>query len=238
MLPMYPPAVLGTMPAIYQLLPRSRHAALVDAADRQRSLDVLDPTLWRDMQWGLANLGQEELLRGLLPDVEDGEMRRQIALDHQQKCLRRARQFHRALDIPAQPPPGVSLHLFAGDSIETPSVFALDLETGQIDLLENVAGDDTTTRASALMDERTAATRTGRLVSPIRWTSTMFLHASYRGLTSDPIFTDNVLALLLETPLPPATDSEASRFSLPYRRPDFRPESAPGGVLHNYRLTR
>jgi len=100
-LPEYPAAVLGTMPAIYQLLPRSRHGALVDAADGQRKIDLDDPALWRDMKWGLAS-----------PDQ------------------------------------------------------------------------------------------------------------------------DNVLALLLETPLPPATYPQTPRSSQPYNGSDFRPRSSPGGVLH------
>jgi hypothetical protein len=36
--------------------------------------------------------------------------------------------------------------------------------------------------------------------SPIRWTSVTFLRTSHRNLTSDPVFTDNVLALLLRSP--------------------------------------
>jgi len=197
LLPKYPPAVLGTMPSIYQLLPRPRHGALVDKRD-QRKLDVYDPALWRELRWSLANPDQDRVLQELLPDVEDRDTRLRIACDHQVKCLARARQLHHALDIPASPPPGVTLHLFAGDSIPTPAILATNLD-GEIETASSAAGDDTTTRASALMDERLAGGMTGALVTPIHWTSTVFLHASHRGLTSDPIFTDNVLSLLLES---------------------------------------
>ena len=110
----------------------------------------------------------------------------------------------------------MTLHLFAGDSIETPSVVAVDLERGEIETIQTAAGDDTTTRASALMDERAGGSGAGRFVSPIHWTSKMFLHTSHRSLTSDPMFTDNVLSLLLESP--PAFGIESTNVS---KRPWF-----------------
>lgn len=130
-LPYYPPAALGTMPSIYQMLPRPRH---------------------------------------------------------------------QALDIPAAPPPGVTLHLYAGDAIETPAVMSVDTQTGKLEIASQAPGDDTTTRHSALMSEQPVLVASTRPSSPIHWTSVMFLHTSHRKLTSDPVFTDNVLALLLQSP--------------------------------------
>ncbi|MEM6457705.1 MAG: hypothetical protein AAF772_21630, partial [Acidobacteriota bacterium] len=46
LLPRYRSALLGTLPSIYQLLPRARHGALIDA-DTGAMLDPLDPALWR-----------------------------------------------------------------------------------------------------------------------------------------------------------------------------------------------
>ena len=109
-LPKYEPAILGTMPAIYQLLPRGRHGALVDAADPKRRIDnVLSPELWEDMGWGLAASDQDRVLQLLLPNIENPAHRRRIALDHQRKCLNRAKQFTAALDVPASPPEGLTL---------------------------------------------------------------------------------------------------------------------------------
>jgi pimeloyl-ACP methyl ester carboxylesterase len=229
-LPKYPAAVLGTMPAIYQLLPRSRHGTLVDARDGQRKLDLYDPAIWRDMQWGLADPNQDGVLQKLLPEVKDRESRLRIALDHQRKCLLRARQLHAALDIPAEPPASVTLHLFAGDAIETPSVEAVNLQSGQIQAVQHAAGDNTTTRTSAVMDERTGTSHTARRISPIHWTSVMFLHSSHRGLTSDPLFTDNVLALLLESPQPsPMLSTPHAQQSI-LGDQDPVPPYAPGGA--------
>ena len=76
----------------------------------------------------MADPNQDDVLQNLLPEVKDRESRLRIALDHQRKCVLRARQLHAALDIPAAPPASVTLHLFAGDAIETPSVEAVNTE--------------------------------------------------------------------------------------------------------------
>jgi pimeloyl-ACP methyl ester carboxylesterase len=69
LLPQYPPAVVGTMPSLYELLPRSRHQPLLD--DRgQPVTDILDPALWIRNAWGLANPKQDDILKMLLPDID------------------------------------------------------------------------------------------------------------------------------------------------------------------------
>ncbi|MCK5553054.1 MAG: hypothetical protein KAJ09_07915, partial [Deltaproteobacteria bacterium] len=76
-LPKYEPAILGTMPAIYQLLPRGRHGALVDDADPQVRIDhILSPEFWEEMEWGLAAPDQDRVLQWLLPNTENPKDRR------------------------------------------------------------------------------------------------------------------------------------------------------------------
>ncbi len=105
LVPKYEAALLGTMPSAYQLLPRGRHGALVDAADPQKRIeDIHDPRLWVRMGWGLADPRQDRILQKLLPDIGDRVARRRVALDHQRKALQRAKQFTAALDLPASPP--------------------------------------------------------------------------------------------------------------------------------------
>lgn len=219
-LPRYAPAIVGTMPAAYQLLPRPRHAAVVGKRQHADRLDLYDPELWERMGWGLASPKQDNVLKMLLPRVSDRESRLRIALDHQRKCLSRARAFHAAIDRPASPPPGLSLYLFAGDAIRTDATVAVDRETGRISVIEKHPGDGTVTRASALMDERVGNPVQARLVSPIHWTGVTFLLTDHLGLTKDPIFTDNLLALLLESPSsdswgPPAGRTDNREFDLP-----------------------
>jgi pimeloyl-ACP methyl ester carboxylesterase len=103
LLPRYPAPVLGTMPGLYQLLPRSRHRPLLD--DKGRPVeDIFAADLWQKNGWGLADPNQDPLMKLLLPDIQSPDERRRIALDHQRKALKRAKQFTAAIDIPAKLP--------------------------------------------------------------------------------------------------------------------------------------
>jgi len=197
--PTYRPAVLGTMPAIYQLLPRPRHQHVVEEGTG-RSVDFLDVETWKKHEWGLADPGQDRVLRWLLPEVESREERRRIALDHLEKTLARTRQLFDALDAVTTPPEGTRLFLVVGDALETPSTLVVDRETGEVRISGMAPGDDTVTRSSALMDEREGGIYVPRLQSPIDWTGIQFVSATHIGLTKDPAFTNFILYTLLEKP--------------------------------------
>jgi len=199
-LPSYEPALLGTMPSIYQLLPRPRHRMVVDAAG-EKPVDLYDTQAWQDRGWGLADPDQDTYLQWLLPGEKDPARRRAIALDHLGKCLAQARAFHRALDQPATPPPGTTLHSIAGDAVSTASSLVVDA-TGGITVQDTAPGDGTVLRQSVLLDERPGSAKpwTPVLRTPIRWNTVTFLFTDHLALTSDPAFTDNVLYLLLEAP--------------------------------------
>lgn len=199
-LPRYSGAVVGTMPSVYQLLPRTRHQTVVDASASARSIDLLDPVVWERFGWGLASPRQNRVLMQLMPDVADSSVRRRIALDHQRKCLARAKQFHAALDVPAPPAPGLELFLFAGDSVPTDAIAHVNTRSGRIEKLTRAPGDGTVLRTSALMDERFGNEWSAGLLSPVRWTQVTFLFNDHLGLTKAPTFSDNVLFLLLESP--------------------------------------
>ncbi len=196
----YEPALLGTMPSIYQLLPRTRHRPVVTGPQRV-AIDLFDPRTWVQARWGFFNPTQSELLRQLIPDEPDPQQRLQIAYDHLSKCLRRAEHFHAAIDVKAKPPEGTSIHLIASDAHPTLFQYAVD-SRGVLTPTARVAGDGIVTRHSALMDERLTDKNkwAPRIQSPIKWDSVTFLFTDHLGLTKDPAFTDNVLYLLLESP--------------------------------------
>ncbi len=201
LMPKYSPAILGTMPSLYQLMPHTKHRSLVDMNDPEgEPLDIYDPELWERMQWGLASPGQDGMIKILLPDVKDPGERRRIALDHQRKCLMRAKQFWEALDVPADPPQNVSFALFTGDAIQTDAVVGVNKEDGSFEVIKKAPGDGTVLRSSALMDERIGGKWSPRLVSPIRWSQVMFIFNDHVGITEDPNFADNILYYLLEHP--------------------------------------
>ena len=200
-LPYYPAAIIGTFPSVYQLLPRTRHKAVVwnDSAETPVD-DLLDPALWQRLEWGLASQDErtQEVLADILPDVTDAAMRRDIAIKFQAHALERARKFQEALDQPASPPRGLELFLVAGDSSDTPEVVSVDSEDGEIDILRYGIGDKTVLRSSALMDERIGGEWKPVLQTPVDWKSVLFVPAEHRKITSDPVFEDNVLYWLLE----------------------------------------
>lgn len=196
----YEPALLGTMPSVYQLLPRTRHRPVVTGQKRE-AVDLYDPQTWVQARWGFFNPSQADLLRFLLPDEPDPLRRLEVAYGHLAKCLRRAELFHAAIDLKATPPEGTTIHLIASDAHPTVFQYAMDVR-GSLTPTARVAGDGLVTRHSALMDERLADSGkwAPRLKSPIKWDSVTFLFTDHLGLTKDPAFTDNVLYLLLESP--------------------------------------
>ena len=201
-LPSFDAAILGTMPALYQLLPRARHGHVVSGIEtNQEFMDPYDPVLWEQMGWGLANPELDSTLQVLLPEVKDKETRIKIALNHQRKSLMRAKAFAQALDIPAVTPPGLSINLIAGDAVDTIDVIKVNTETGELENYKTGPGDGKVLRSSALMDERVGSNYKGRLKTPIQWANVLFLFSDHLGLTTDPVFTDNILYMLLEQPL-------------------------------------
>ncbi len=199
-LPFYQALLNGTYPSPYQLFPRSRHGATIDAANPSRRVDLLDPELWERAGWGLADRDKDELLSWLLPDVEDAGQRRRIALAYQRRMLRLAGQFQLALDRPAAPPAGTELFLLAGDTVRTPSVLAIDRESGEVEIVAREPGDGSVTRASALMTERLRDPRRPGSVSPIAWRQTVFVSRKHSRISRGPEFADRITHWLLESP--------------------------------------
>ena len=202
-LPYYHQALIGTFPSVYQLMPRARHnVALWDNNPDAMIEDLLDPELWTEMKWGLS--GEDEktdaALARLMPDVKSVQERREIARLFQRKALARAQQFQSAMDTPASRPEGLEMFLVAGDNRETPEIASIDKDTGDFDIFKYGLGDETVLRSSALMDERVGQTWSPTLVSPLDWSSVMFIPGKHRTITSGPIFEDNVLYWLLEEP--------------------------------------
>jgi len=193
----YPSAVLGTMPSVYQLLSRSRHHPLLDE-NRLPVNDILDPELWEKNGWGLADPNQAHVLKLMLPKIKSPEQRRQIALDHLRKCLKRAKHFAAAMDIPAKPPGSLKYFLVAGDSDKTNKTAQFD-SFGRLAIVEKGPGDGVVLRQSALMDERLEGNLTERLISPISWDQVLFLFSDHLDLTRNPAFTDNLLYFLMES---------------------------------------
>ena len=211
-LPSYGPGLLGTMPSIYQLLPRDRHSPLIGPDGGLSTLSLFDVNTWKDNGWGLFSPEAQHDLESVLPGLSAAERAAQVER-YAAWCLGRATHFHKALDRrPAQACPA-EVFLFGGDSLPTAARVRLErTESGELHPdfhrgVETVPGDTTVARYSALGDERFGITGLGsdlpyqRLRSPIPWTNVTFLADDHVGLTRNPVFANNSLHILLERPL-------------------------------------
>jgi hypothetical protein len=205
LLPRYDPGVLGTMPALYQLLPRHGQGLLLDTNGRPLAADLFDVALWERNGWGLLDPASERYLEWIAPGVAEAGDRRALARGHLAWCLRRARAFQAALDQRPQTPCPAEVRLFAAGTLPTLARARLEPDASgrmravfQGDGL-HMLGDGTVARYSAIADGRFGeAGRAGWLDSPIPWSSVTFLPDDHVGLTRNPVFTDNLLFFLLE----------------------------------------
>ena len=199
--PKIQPAALGTFPSLYEMIPLPNLGMVVSARNRDEKVDLYDPELWVKMKWGLADPKQGKVLKSILPDVKSAEARREIALDHLKKCLKRASQFTDAMRVDQAPPEGTTLHLFLGESILTNAVASLEERTGKLKVIKQFPGDGKVTANSALFNERSMNDPRPFMSSPIHWSSVTFLFAAHMGITKDPVFVSNMLyTLFLDDP--------------------------------------
>ena len=199
-LPRCPPALLGTWETYYQMMPVPSRRSVVYADDPDKTVDMFDVNVWIKMKWGLADPSQDEVLKSLLPDVKSAAERRKIAIDHLSKCLKRAKRFIDVMRIKAKPPKDVKLYLIMGNALNTTRRAQVDPKTGALKVTETAAGDGKVTRSSAIFDERAGSRWSPFVRSPIEWRSMVQLRAAHMGLTTDPVFKDNILFLLNAVP--------------------------------------
>jgi hypothetical protein len=75
----------------------------------------MNPELWIEMNWGLADKTKDPLLARLLPGIDTPSARRETALDHLDKCLFSSRKAQLALDTVTTRPEHLKMFLFVGD---------------------------------------------------------------------------------------------------------------------------
>ena len=199
--PVYPPAVIGTFPGIYEMMPLIYTKSVVYADDPEgKAVDLFDPQVWIDMKWGLADPKQDKVLKILLPNIKTPEERRKIALNHLTKVLKNAKQFTDAMKLHSKKPEDVALYLFLGDSVETRRTAEADKSNGKLKVTEFEAGDGVVLTSSARMDEREGQKWEPFLISPINWDAVIHLKAAHMGITESDSFKENVIYYLLIAP--------------------------------------
>ena len=198
--PVYPKALIGTFVSFYQMLPDPACNAVV--YDDGSPVDYFSEKTWEHYRWGLLDPDQEQWLERLLPGVKDAKVRHEIVLDHLRKCLRRARQFKKAM-LPARLPeqPGhLQFHLIAGDAVMTTQKLTVNRQTGLVKALRMESGDGKILSSSALFDRRSDTNWKWQMDSPIRWNSVLFLQGGHMGIMTGSSFASNLSFLLAGIP--------------------------------------
>ena len=199
--PFYPPAVVGTFHTYYQMMPLIANKQLVYKDDPDgEPVDIYNPQVWIDMKWGLADPKQDKQLKILLPDISLKSERREIAIDHLTKCLKRAKQFTEAMQIHCEPNKSKSAYLFLGDAVKTRRTATVDRKTGEIKITAYGAGDGKVLASSARMDEPDIEKWKPFVISPINWDAVVHLRAAHMGITACNGFVHNLLYYLLAVP--------------------------------------
>ena len=198
--PVYPKALIGTFVSFYQMLPDPVCNAVL--YDDGTPADYFSEKTWEHYRWGLLDPEQDSWLQVLLPMVKDPKVRREIALDHLRKCLRRARQFKKAM-LPArspEPPAHLQFHLIAGDAVMTTQKLSVNRQTGLVKTLRLESGDGKILSTSAIFDCRSTDNWKWQLVSPIPWNSVFFLQGGHMGIMNGSSFASNLSFLLAGIP--------------------------------------
>jgi hypothetical protein len=149
LLPRVSPAVLGTMPALYQVLPGPAAGWVESTARPGTPLPVFEVQTWIENRWGLAGPAVEPEWSAWHPRLEPAA-RRALAIRHLDRCLRRAADLYQALDASGPPPPGVEFHLLTGGGAATPVRATTDPASGRIRVTGRGSGDTVVAVASAL----------------------------------------------------------------------------------------
>lgn len=200
--PLMAPGLIATFPSYYQMMPPLSTRPVVYSDDPENSnVNIFDPQVWIDNKWGLADPKQDEILKIELPELATAEERRAVALDHLSKCLKRAHQFIRAMQVYSTPPEDVALFLFQGDAILTSRQAEVDRKTGAIQVTKQEPGDGKILVTSTLNDLRSGQKLwVPYLVCPIKWTAVYRINAAHMGITSNPVFANNMTFSLVILP--------------------------------------
>ncbi|MEO1776497.1 MAG: hypothetical protein AAFS07_16245 [Pseudomonadota bacterium] len=198
--PFYPPALLGTHHSLYQLMPRDRHNRVrLGGAEGESPGPLYDPETWAANRWGLFDPDADQVLDRALGDPRNGRPRQVRLLDYQARVLSRAEQLHRALDVGGTPP-RMDSYLVVGTGLDTPATVVIDPDSRRIDTLLEEEGDGVVLRASALLTETQGGYAPRRRGRKVRYRTTLLLPGEHVELTSSPVFADNLLYWLGDTP--------------------------------------
>ncbi|MGH9962201.1 MAG: lipase/acyltransferase domain-containing protein, partial [Pyrinomonadaceae bacterium] len=158
-LPFYNPAVVGSFPAAYQLLPQWDHGLFRDDQGAVE-VDLFNVDTWKKNNWGIVNSDIENVkeLRLLIPNRDAEVEPLKEAESYLSWCLRRAKRFHDALNetVPEMgSPPDTKTFLAIGRGQETWTDIYVEHKDGRLQPIwdekrRTRQGDGTVPERSAL----------------------------------------------------------------------------------------
>lgn len=209
--PLYPPALIGTFPSYYEMMPFPQFASVrkeipgkteEESIARGEAVDLYDLNTWIKYGWGLADPAADSDLQWLLPDVKTAAERRYVALEHLQKCLASAKRISSMLSTPDPKDSDVFQMVFIGDSVPTSSL-ALVGDDGNLRVVRYDSGDGKVPAVSARADLRNPDSQGGwgpRMESPVRWKGVIHVSGAHMGITLSPDFLHNMRFYLVQFP--------------------------------------
>ncbi len=220
------PAVVFTMPAIYQLLPSDGRAHIIDPQGNPVAIDLYDAGDWVRNRWSVFH-PRSDAARQLVPDTAarpaspgtdpaEAHLRRFL-----QAALDRARVFHEALATDALGDSPVPVHLFGSDCIPTLDRAVLKpTSSGPVILFDDentpnrearqltrqmlVPGDGTVTAGSLLAIGAGEYGAADWVAGSRSFASTFFFCETHGFLPADHGFQDNLFYVLFHSPERPA----------------------------------
>jgi len=214
------PEAIFTMPAAYELLPRSVPGLLLDGSGSPLPNDILDVDTWEKFGWSVFGpRSRLELRKKLSKKRSPAEADRLVAerMEASRKfaawALLRARRFRSSLEGDEDHEPAVKYVAFGGDCLETPARAVVlfdgkehktffdpedlpaELRTPELRDLILEPGDGTVTRLSLLgLGPAGGTQRPPTLPLASSW----FLCETHRMITQNISFLDNLLHVLLQ----------------------------------------
>ena len=227
------PAVVFTLPSLYQLLPSDGRVHIIDPHGDPVDIDLYNADDWARNGWSIfnprADAGRPPVPAGPARVESPGGDSAEAPLKRfLQSALDRARAFHDALAAAAVGGSVVPIHLFGSDCIPTPDRAVLkrtasgpltlfddestpDLETPQLARQMLVPGDGTVTVGSLLATDVGDYGTAGLSAQRRTFASTFFFCETHGFLPGDQGFQHNLFYVLFHSPERPASLARASR---------------------------
>lgn len=209
------PEVLATMPSAYQILPHPDRDWMIQPDGKKFARDLYAVSTWRDNQWSIFDPDIRARIASRFTDPTAMREYLDTFEKYFAKQLRRARDFHRALSVPANASP-VRFVLFGGDCELTPARCLVEEVNGKTlirlnpdDVVNRVPGvnyaklllepgDGRVTKPSLLARNALDPSIPVDTQASLPVAYSIFLCERHSQLTGNISFQDNLLNMLLQ----------------------------------------